>query len=63
MALMGWDVKFKFSGKVIACPKCGFKFSLPYARAFACSGCPSSTTGRCGYIRCPKCGNEFPYSG
>jgi len=56
-------MKFKFSGRMVVCPKCGFKFSLSYARAFACSGCPSSTTGTCGYIRCPRCGNEFPYSG
>jgi DNA-directed RNA polymerase subunit RPC12/RpoP len=47
--------------KQIECPKCKARFSISYARVFACSGCPSSATGSCGYIKCPECGFEFPY--
>ncbi|MCS7386195.1 MAG: hypothetical protein NDF55_05595 [archaeon GB-1867-005] len=53
-------MKFKFGGgRRITCPYCGFVFDLSYARAFACSGCPSATTGSCGYVKCPRCGKEF----
>ncbi|MGC8816908.1 MAG: hypothetical protein ACP5PX_03770 [Candidatus Hadarchaeum sp.] len=42
----------------LKCPKCGFEFSLIYARAVACRGCPESVLG-CEYTRCPRCDNEF----
>ncbi len=48
------------SGKMVTCPKCGFRFDVSYARTFACSGCTLAPFGSCGYIRCPKCGYEFP---
>ncbi|MCC6013614.1 MAG: hypothetical protein LM593_04520 [Candidatus Verstraetearchaeota archaeon] len=47
--------------KTIICPNCGRKFSLTYARAFACSGCAQATFGECGYVRCPFCKKEFRY--
>jgi len=53
----------KGRGKQVICPYCGFKFDIAYARAFACSGCPSSVYGSCGYVKCPKCGKEFPFQG
>jgi len=46
--------------KILKCPGCGFVFEVSYARAFACEGCPSAIS--CDYIRCPKCGEEFPES-
>lgn len=46
----------------LRCPKCGFVFDVSYARAVSCAGCPSATLGNCGYVRCPRCGHEFPYS-
>jgi len=45
----------------ITCPKCGFTFDISYSRAVSCMGCPYATFGNCGYIRCPRCGHEFPY--
>ena len=44
--------------RILLCPKCGFRFDVSYARAFACMGCPSLVS--CGYVKCPKCGYEFP---
>ncbi|MCD6542814.1 MAG: hypothetical protein J7K38_05810 [Thermoplasmata archaeon] len=46
--------------KLLTCPKCGFRFSLSYGRAFACRGCPSSAIESCGFAKCPRCGHEFP---
>ncbi len=45
---------------LVTCPKCGSIFSISYSRAFSCGGCPSATFGSCGYVKCPKCGYEFP---
>jgi len=45
----------------LRCPKCGFVFDISYARAISCSGCPMSTFGECGYVKCPKCGYEDRY--
>jgi len=53
-------MKLRFGKHKITCPYCGFTFDLSYARTFACAGCPSSVTGSCGYVKCPKCGREFP---
>jgi len=36
-------------------------FDVSYARIVACSGCPISTTGSCGYVKCPRCGFEGSY--
>jgi len=44
--------------RLVTCPRCGFRFDLSYARAFACSGCPSLV--QCSMVKCPKCGYEFP---
>jgi len=52
------DRKFFESTKMIKCPTCGFKFSLIYARATACIGCPDSVLG-CELVRCPSCDKEF----
>jgi hypothetical protein len=46
------------SSKTVKCPNCNFEFSLYYARAFACQGCPMSVAG-CENVRCPKCDTEF----
>lgn len=43
----------------IKCPKCGFVFSLTYARTFACRGCPQAVMS-CPKVRCAKCDLEFP---
>ncbi len=56
----GANMKLRFGKHKITCPYCGFTFDLSYARTFACAGCPSSVTGSCGYVKCPKCGREFP---
>ncbi len=49
-------------GKIVVCPKCGFKFSTSYARLVACGECRYAILGGCNLIKCPKCGHEFPYS-
>ncbi|MDO5861784.1 MAG: hypothetical protein Q4Q58_03205 [Thermoplasmata archaeon] len=41
------------------CPRCGFEFSLVYARTFACRGCPDAARG-CQKVRCARCDAEFP---
>lgn len=43
------------------CPVCGFRFSLVYARAVACRGCPDACRG-CRKVRCARCDSEFPIS-
>ncbi len=45
--------------RIIVCPHCKYRFDIAYARMFACSGCPQATMS-CNYIKCPKCGKEFP---
>lgn len=45
--------------KTLTCPRCGFNFSLVYARAFACQGCSEAFRG-CPKVRCNKCDFEFP---
>lgn len=45
--------------KNFTCPRCGFQFSLVYARAFACQGCSEAVRG-CPKVRCAKCDAEFP---
>ena len=44
--------------KNMVCPRCGFEFSLVYARTFACQGCPHAAKG-CPKVRCNKCDHEF----
>ncbi len=44
--------------KSFTCPRCGFVFSLVYARAFACQGCSEAVKG-CPKVRCNKCDYEF----
>jgi uncharacterized Zn ribbon protein len=46
------------SQKMVNCPNCNFEFSLTYARAIACQGCPMSVSG-CENVRCPNCDSEF----
>jgi len=46
------------SSKTIKCPTCNYEFSLYYARAVACEGCPLAVRG-CENVRCPRCDNEF----
>lgn len=45
--------------KNFTCLRCGFVFSLVYARTFACQGCPEATMG-CSKVRCSRCDCEFP---
>lgn len=45
--------------KGFVCPRCGFQFSLVYARAFACQGCSEAVRG-CSKVRCARCDAEFP---
>lgn len=47
------------TAEVLCCPKCNSKFSLLYARTFACAGCPHAIKG-CANVRCPRCDSEFP---
>ena len=57
------DLEKKLSQKekrILVCPRCGFRFDVSYARAFACRDCPSLVS--CGYVKCTKCGYEFPIS-
>ena len=45
----------------LRCPKCGMIFDIMYARTASCMGCPMSTFGECGYVKCPRCGYEGKY--
>ncbi|RLE77520.1 MAG: hypothetical protein DRJ56_02195 [Thermoprotei archaeon] len=45
--------------ELVRCPKCGREFSLIYARAMACWGCPRAAMS-CTLVRCPYCDAEFP---
>lgn len=42
----------------MTCPRCGFQFSLAYARAISCQGCSEAVKG-CPKVRCGKCDYEF----
>lgn len=46
------------SVRKFACPRCGFEFSLAYARAIACQGC-SEAVKDCKKVRCAKCDYEW----
>lgn len=52
------DVTTASVRKTLTCPHCGFKFSLVYARTFACQGCSEAVRG-CPKVRCNKCDYEF----
>jgi hypothetical protein len=52
------DVKMAGKKRILTCPRCKFRFDVSYARAFACRGCPSLVS--CDYVKCTKCGYEFP---
>jgi len=56
---MGGSPRLLKFTRTLKCQKCGFEFSLLYARAVACRGCPEAVIG-CEYTRCPRCDNEFP---
>lgn len=48
-------------GRLIVCPKCGYRFDLTYARAYSCQSCPILIEDlHCSYVKCPRCGYEFP---
>ena len=55
---MGGSPKLLKTTRTLKCQKCGHEFSLLYARAIACRGCPEAVLG-CEYARCPRCDNEF----
>ncbi|MBC7218902.1 MAG: hypothetical protein H5T49_02015 [Hadesarchaea archaeon] len=56
---LGGSPRLLKATRTVRCSKCGFEFSLIYARAVACRGCPEAIIG-CEYTRCPRCDNEFP---
>jgi len=58
MRAKGFSYETTASVRKFACPNCGFKFSLVYARAFACQGCSEAVKG-CPKVRCAKCDHEF----
>lgn len=59
MRAQGFGYTTTAAVRKFACPRCGFQFSLVYARAFACQGCSEAVKG-CPKIRCNKCDFEFP---
>ena len=59
MRAHGFSYNTTASVRKLQCPRCGFEFSLVYARTFACQGCPMAAMG-CDKVRCGKCDNEFP---
>ncbi len=58
MRAKGFSYNTTASIRKFDCPRCGFKFSLAYARAIACQGCSESVRG-CPKVRCAKCDYEF----
>lgn len=46
------------TAKLVKCPECHAEFSLLWARAVSCTGCPDSVRG-CELARCPKCDTEW----
>lgn len=59
MRAKGFSYNTTASVRKLTCPRCGFQFSLVYARAVACQGCSEAVTG-CPKVRCAKCDMEFP---
>jgi DNA-directed RNA polymerase subunit RPC12/RpoP len=55
-------LRFKVKRDIVRCPKCGYRFSVSYSRAFACSGCYMASF-KCDYVKCPNCGYEFMVKG
>lgn len=58
MRAKGMSYETTASMRKFECPRCGFMFSLVYARTFACQGCTEATRG-CPKVRCEKCDHEF----
>jgi len=42
---------------MMKCSFCGFEFDEKAPDSVSCKGCPMS--GRCGKIKCPRCGFEM----
>jgi len=59
MRAQGFSYNTTASVRKFDCPFCGFRFSLVYARTFACQGCSEAAKG-CPKVRCNECDNEFP---
>ena len=59
MRAHGFSYNTTASVRKLQCPRCGFEFSLVYARTFACQGCSEVTKG-CPKVRCARCDMEFP---
>ena len=55
----GFSYETTASVRKMECPRCGFGFSLVYARAIACKECPKAYSG-CSKVRCARCDHEFP---
>jgi len=58
MRAKGFSYETTASVRKFACPNCDFRFSLVYARTFACQGCSEAVKG-CPKVRCNKCDYEF----
>ena len=58
MRQKGFSSNTMDSIRKVKCPKCGFEFSLTYARTFACRGCAEALRN-CPKVRCAKCDHEF----
>lgn len=58
MKAEGFSYSTTASVRKFKCPRCGFEFSLVYARAIACQGCSESVRS-CPKVRCNKCDYEF----
>lgn len=54
----GFSYNTTASVRKMTCPRCGFRFSLTYARAIACQGCSEAVRG-CPKVRCARCDHEF----
>lgn len=59
MRAHGFSYNTTAAVRKLQCPRCGFEFSLVYARTFACQGCSEASRG-CPKVRCNKCDMEFP---
>ena len=59
MRAHGFSYNTTAAVRKLQCPRCGFEFSLVYARTFACQGCSEAARG-CPKVRCNKCDLEFP---
>ena len=58
MKAHGFSYNTTASVRKMKCPRCGFEFSLVYARTFACQGCSAAVRG-CPKVRCNKCDLEI----